>query len=100
MIIYLFVYLLLFIGVNCTWSSNSILEVDLRYCKDPVNYHVHFKDPGLNVDNNFNIGENDEKVLYEKRYIITIKIKVTKLRRSQNTVATSVRAKLVFVIFN
>lgn len=98
MIIYLFIYLLLFKGVICRWSRNSILEVDLRYCKDPVNYHVLLKDPRLK-NRNFTIGENDEKVLFKKG-TTTTKIKVTKLNRSGNTVITSVRTMLVFVIFN
>ena len=98
MIIYLFIYLLLFKGVTCRWSSSSILEVDLDYCNDPVNYHVLFKNPGLK-NRDFTIGENDEQVIFKKGKITT-KIKVTKLNRSGNTVITSVRTMLVFVIFN
>ena len=95
---FLFIYLLLFKGVICRWSSNSILEVDLHYCKDPVNYHVYLKDPRLK-NRSFTIGENDKKVLFKKG-TMTTKIKVTKLNRSGNTVITSVRTMLVFVIFN
>ncbi|XP_044172868.1 uncharacterized protein LOC122957054 isoform X2 [Acropora millepora] len=75
-------------GVICRWSSNSILEVDLHYCKDPVNYHVYLKDPRLK-NRSFTIGENDKKVLFKKG-MMTTKIKVTKLNRSGNTVITSV----------
>ncbi|XP_067035551.1 uncharacterized protein [Acropora muricata] len=75
-------------GVICRWSSNSILEVDLNYCKDPVNYHVYLKDPRLK-NRNISIGEKDEQVLF-KTDTMTAKIKVTKLNRSGNTVITSV----------
>ena len=99
MIIYLFIiYLLLFKGVICRWSSNSILEVDLNYCKDPVNYHVYLKDPSLK-NRNISIGEKDEQDLF-KTDTMTAKIKVTKLNRSGNTVITSVRAMLVVVLCN
>ncbi|XP_015780790.1 PREDICTED: uncharacterized protein LOC107358714 [Acropora digitifera] len=77
-------------GVICTWSSNSILEVDLRYCEDPVNYYVHFKDQGFSVDKNLTIGEKGEQVLYKKHKFVMIKIKVTELRRIENKVTTSV----------
>lgn len=92
--------LIAFKGVICTWSSNSILEVDLRYCEDPVNYYVHFKDQGFSVDKNLTIGEKGEQVLYKKHKFVMIKIKVTELRRIENKVTTSVRTMLVFVVFN
>lgn len=78
-------------GVKCNWSSksNGILEVDLQYCRHPVKYHVHFKDSNLNVDRNFTIEENHKQTLY-RNSLGTVSIRVTELRRSRNTVTTSV----------
>ena len=96
------IYLLLFKGVICRWSSrsNGFLEVDLQYCRHPVKYHVLFKDSDLDVDKNFTIGENHKQTLYSNSLLGTVSIQVTELRRSRNTVTTSVRAMLVFIIFN
>lgn len=79
-------------GVTCKWSgkSSGLLEVDLQYCRHPVKYHVHFKDSGLNVERNFTIGEKHKQTLYVSPLLGTVSIQVTELRRSRNTVTTSV----------
>jgi len=64
--------------------------VDLHHCKDPVNYHIFFKDHGLGV-HNFTLKKGDAQPLFKTKFG-TVTIRVTQLERKDNIVTTSVRA--------
>ena len=77
--------------MKCSWSGAGYLEVDLHHCQHPVNYHVLFNAPEYQVFKNLTLKKGDEQTLYEHQYV-TIKIKVTRLERTENIVTTSVSA--------
>ncbi|KAJ7383625.1 hypothetical protein OS493_026811 [Desmophyllum pertusum] len=74
-------------GVICTWSDGS-LEVDLHHCKKPIKYHVYINAPGYAVKN-LTLGKGEDKTLYRGK-ILTLKLKVTELKRQENIVTTTV----------
>ena len=73
----------------CSWSGGGSLEVDLHHCQEPVNYHLFFKQSGSSSYENFTLKKGDEQKLYDSN-AGSIKIKVTKLERTENIVTTSV----------
>lgn len=75
-------------GVKCSWSNGGYLEVDLHNCHKPINYHVLFNAPGKHVFKNLTLQKGDEKVLYDGK--VTVNLKVAELKREGNVVTTTV----------
>ncbi|KAJ7383642.1 hypothetical protein OS493_026828 [Desmophyllum pertusum] len=76
-------------GVKCSWSNGGYLEVDLHNCHKPINYHVLFNAPGKHVFKNLTLQKGDEKVLYDGK--VTVNLKVAELKREGNVVTTTVQ---------